>query len=198
MNPKVDWFFIKAKKWQEELVHLREVILSTGLEEQLKWGVPCYTLQLQEEKKERNVVLIHAFKDYCAVLFFKGSLLEDPKGVLIQQTANVQAARQMRFTSVEQLVKQRSLLKKHILDSIKNEKAGLKVALKETTAFEMPDEFKLALKESAELRAAFKSLTPGRQRGYLLHFSTAKQSATRVARIQKCTDKILKGKGLDD
>jgi uncharacterized protein YdeI (YjbR/CyaY-like superfamily) len=198
MNEKVDWYFSGAKKWKEEINLLRDIIEECGLEEKLKWGVPCYTLVPEGQEKESNVVLIHLFKAYCAVLFFKGALIEDKTGALIQQTANVQAGRQMRFTSIEEVLKRKVLLKKYVLAAIKIEKAGLKVPLKETREFEMPDEFKVVLKEDADIRKAFKSLTPGRQRAYLLYFSSAKQSATRSARIEKYLNKILEGKGLDD
>lgn len=198
MNPTVDWYFLKEKKWKEELTLLREELLSCGLNETLKWGVPCYTLQLPQEKKESNVVLIHSFKNYCAVLFFKGALIEDKAGVLIQQTANVQAARQMRFTGTEEVQNGKALLKKYVLAALKIEKAGLKVPLKQTKEFEMPEEFIVVLKNQTNIGTAFKKLTPGRQRAYLLYFSSAKQSATRTARIKKCIPKILDGKGLDD
>jgi uncharacterized protein YdeI (YjbR/CyaY-like superfamily) len=198
MNPTVDWYFLKEKKWKEELTLLREELLSCGLNETLKWGVPCYTLQLPQEKKESNVVLIHSFKNYCAVLFFKGALIEDKSGVLIQQTVNVQAARQMRFTGTEEVQNGKALLKKYVLAAVKIEKEGLKVPLKQTKAFDMPEEFIIVLKKDSKLESAFKKLTPGRQRAYLLHFSSAKQSATRTARIKKCIPKILEVKGLDD
>jgi uncharacterized protein YdeI (YjbR/CyaY-like superfamily) len=198
MNPTVDWYFVKEKKWKEELTLLREELLSCGLSETLKWGHPCYTLHLPTEKKDANVVLIHSFKTYCAVLFFKGALIEDKSGVLIQQTANVQAARQMRFTGTEEVQNGKALLKKYVLAAVKIEKAGLKVPLKQTKEFEMPDEFIGILKEHTNIGTAFKKLTPGRQRAYLLYFSSAKQSATRTARIKKCIPKILDGKGLDD
>ena len=198
MNPTVDWYFLKEKKWKEELTLLREELLSCGLNETLKWGVPCYTLQLPQEKKESNVVLIHSFKNYCAVLFFKGALIEDKVGVLIQQTANVQAGRQMRFTGTEEVQNGKALLKKYVLAAVKIEKAGLKVPLKQTKEFEMPEEFIVVLKNQTNIGTAFKKLTPGRQRAYLLYFSSAKQSATRTARIKKCIPKILDGKGLDD
>jgi uncharacterized protein YdeI (YjbR/CyaY-like superfamily) len=192
MNPKVDFYFIKAKKWQQELEALRTIALSCGLAEELKWGVPCYTLQ------KKNIVLIHAFKEYCAFLFFKGALLKDPKGILIQQTENVQAARQARFTSISEITKKAAAVKACIREAIKVEKAGLKVPLKKTGEFKMPDEFKHKLNEMPALRTAFKALTPGRQRGYLLFFSSAKLAATRLARIKKYIPQILKGKGLND
>jgi uncharacterized protein YdeI (YjbR/CyaY-like superfamily) len=192
MNPKVDFYFNKAKKWQEEIRQLRKIILDCQLTEDLKWGVPCYSLH------ESNIVLIHMFKDYCAVLFFKGALLEDAKGILIQQTKNVQAARQIRFTTLQEIVKQERTLKAYIFEAIEVEKAGLKVPLKKTTEFAMPEEFKIKLDTHSALKKAFHALTPGRQRGYLLYFSSAKQSKTREARVEKCLQPILDGKGLDD
>jgi uncharacterized protein YdeI (YjbR/CyaY-like superfamily) len=192
MNPKVDWFFTKAKKWQEEFDKLRMIVLDCGLTEELKWGCPCYTFE------EKNVVLIHGFKEYCALLFMKGALLKDPKRILIQQTENVQGARQIRFTDIEQIVKQESTLKAYIKEAIKVEKAGLKVPLKKTSEFNMPKEFKNVLDETPTLKKAFYGLTPGRQRGYLLYFSSAKQLKTRESRIEKYIPKILKGQGLDD
>ncbi len=192
MNPKVDFYFIKNKKWQEEIEHLRTILLSCGLSEELKWGVPCYTLG------ESNIVLIHVFKDYCALLFFKGVLLKDPKGILIQQTKNVQTARQIRFTNVGEIIKMKTTVKAYINEAIKVEKAGLKVPMKKTSEFEMAEEFKNKLDKNTALKTAFKALTPGRQRGYLLYFSQAKQSATRKARVKKYIPQILKGKGLDD
>ena len=192
MNPKVDWYFIKAKKWQKEVETLRTIVLDCGLTEELKWGVPCYTFQ------ESNIVLIHAFKEYCALLFFKGALLKDVKGILIQQTKNVQAARQMRFTSAREIVKMKPAVKAYIKEAIAVEKAGLKVELKKTTEFKMPEEFKDKLDENQALKTAFYALTPGRQRGYLLYFSAPKQSKTRAARVEKSWKQILNGKGLDD
>jgi uncharacterized protein YdeI (YjbR/CyaY-like superfamily) len=192
MNPKVDFYFNKAKKWQEEIRLLRTIVLDCGLNEELKWGVPCYTL------KKTNVVLIHSFKDYCALLFFKGVLLKDPKGILIQQTEHVQAARQLRFTDLKQIQKMERTIKAYIYEAIEVEKAGLKVPLKKTKEYAIPEEFKKKLDKSATLKTAFKSLTPGRQRAYLLYFSAAKQSKTREARVEKYIPQILKGKGLDD
>jgi uncharacterized protein YdeI (YjbR/CyaY-like superfamily) len=192
MNPKVDFYFNKAKKWQEEIRLLRTIVLDCGLTEELKWGVPCYTL------KKTNVVLIHSFKDYCALLFFKGALLKDPKGILIQQTEHVQAARQLRFTDLKQIQKMERTIKAYIYEAIEVEKAGLKVPLKKTKEYAIPEEFKKKLDKSATLKTAFKSLTPGRQRAYLLYFSAAKQSKTREARVEKYIPQILKGKGLDD
>jgi len=192
MNPKVDFFFSKAKKWQEEFEKLRTVILGCGLTEELRWGKPCYTFQ------KSNVVLIHGFKEYCALLFFKGALLKDVKGVLIQQTENVQAARQVRFTNVQEILKLESTLKAYIKEAIGVEKAGLEVTYKKTSEFAIPEEFQNKLDENRALKTAFKALTPGRQRAYLLYFSAAKQSKTREARVEKCMLQILKGKGLND
>jgi uncharacterized protein YdeI (YjbR/CyaY-like superfamily) len=191
-NPKVEWYFAKGKKWQEEFVALRTIALSCGLDEDLKWGHPCYTLD------GNNIVLMHGFKDYCAYLFFKGALLKDPKGILVQQTANVQAARQIRFTGLSEIMKLKTALKAYIKEAIDVEKKGLKVDYKKTKEFEMPDEFKSKLDKDAKLKKAFYSLTPGRQRGYLLYFSSAKQAATREARVKKYAPQILKGKGIDD
>jgi uncharacterized protein YdeI (YjbR/CyaY-like superfamily) len=191
-NPKVEFYFRKAKQWQEEFEKLRDIVLDRGLSEDLKWGCPCYTFE------KTNVVLIHGFKDYCALLFFKGALLKDPKGILIQQTENVQATRQIRFTSAREIVKMKSVLKAYVKAAIEVEKAGLKVNLKKTSEFKMPAEFKNKLDQSPALKRAFAALTPGRQRGYLLYFDQPKQSKTREARIEKCTQQILKGRGLND
>lgn len=192
MNPKVDFYFKKAELWQEAIERLREICLDCGLEEDLKWGTPCYT------HAGANIVLIHTFKEYCALLFFKGALLQDTHGLLIQQTENVQAARQIRFTSLKDVEEKESVVKAHILEAIEVEKAGLKVELKKTSEFVMAEEFQQQLDEHPALRAAFEGLTPGRQRGYLLYFSSPKQAKTRVARIEKYWDKILEGKGLED
>lgn len=192
MNPKVDFFFNKAKQWKEEYEALRKIALALGLTEELKWGQPCYTYQ------NNNIVLIHGFKEYCAFLFFKGALLKDPNGILVQQTKNVQSARQIRFTNVKEIDKLKTALKAYIKNAIEVEKSGQKVNFKKTKEFDMPEEFLSKLEESPDLRSAFDSLTPGRQRGYLLHFSSAKQSKTREARIEKYIPHILKGKGLDD
>ncbi len=192
MNPKVDFYFSKTKKWQDELARLRAVVLDCELNEELKWGVPCYTFQAN------NIVLIHVFKEYCALLFFKGALLNDANGILIQQTKNVQAARQIRFTSVREIVKMKAILKAYIFEAIEVEKAGLKVNLKRTTEFEVPGEFQNCLDKKPSLKTAFHALTPGRQRAYLLYFSAPKQSKTRVSRVKKCMAQILKGKGLND
>jgi uncharacterized protein YdeI (YjbR/CyaY-like superfamily) len=190
-NPKVDWFFNKGQ-WQEEFEKLRMIVLDCGLTEELKWGCPCYTFQ------KRNIVLMHGFKEYCALLFFKGALLKDAKGILIQQTENVQAARQIRFTNVREIIKLKTIVKAYIKEAIEVEKAGVKVNLKKTAEFKMPGEFQNKLNESPALKRAFAALTPGRQRGYLLHFSAAKQSKTRQARIEKAMPQILTGKGLND
>jgi uncharacterized protein YdeI (YjbR/CyaY-like superfamily) len=192
MNPKVDFYFNKAEKWQEEIVKLRTIILDCGLNEELKWGCPCYTLG------KSNIVLIHVFKEYCAFLFFKGALLNDPNGILIQQTKNVQAARQIRFTNVREIVKMKAVLKAYIYEAIEVEKAGLKVQLKKTTEYAIPEEFKKKLTKSASLKKAFDALTPGRQRAYLFHFSQPKLSKTRESRVEKSIPQILNGKGLDD
>jgi uncharacterized protein YdeI (YjbR/CyaY-like superfamily) len=191
-NPKVDWFFDKKGKWQEAYQELRNLVLDCGLTEELKWGCPCYLIQ------KSNIVLIHGFKDYCALLFMQGALLTDPKKILVQQTKNVQSARQIRFTSIDEILKNQSTIKAYIKEAIKNDKAGLKVELKATNEFEMPLEFQTALKEMSDLKTAFYKLTPGRQRGYLLYFSSAKQSKTRMERVEKCIPKILDNKGLDD
>jgi uncharacterized protein YdeI (YjbR/CyaY-like superfamily) len=192
MNPKVDFFFNRAKKWHEEFEKLRMIILDCGLTEELKWGCPCYTFQ------KRNIILIHGFKEYCALLFFKGALLKDAKGILIQQTKNVQAARQIRFTDVREIVKLKSILKAYIKEAIAVEKAGLKVNYKKTSEFKIPEEFQKKLDEMPALKRAFYALTPGRQRGYLFYFSQPKQSKTRASRVEKCTQQILNGKGLND
>ncbi len=189
-NPKVDKYLGRAKTWQEEQTKLRDIILDCGLTEELKWGAPCYTFE------DSNIVLIHAFKEYCALLFFKGALMKDPKGVLIQQTKNVQAARQIRFTNVQQILRMKAVVKACIKEAIKVQQAGLKVDFKKTAEFAIPEEFEVKLKKAPALRAAFKTLTPGRQRAYLLHFSAPKQAKTREARIEKCVQRILDGKGL--
>jgi uncharacterized protein YdeI (YjbR/CyaY-like superfamily) len=192
MNPKVDFYFTKAKKWQQEIELLREIALDCGLTEELKWGCPCYTLD------KNNIVLIHVFKEYCALLFFKGALLNDPNGILVQQTENVQSARQIRFTSVEEISELQTALKGYIQNAIETEKAGLKVELKTPAEFKIAEEFQYKLDKIPALKTAFEALTPGRQRGYLLYFSAAKQSKTREDRVEKYMAKILAGKGLDD
>jgi uncharacterized protein YdeI (YjbR/CyaY-like superfamily) len=191
-NPKVDSFFQDAKKWQKEMEKLRTIILGCQLSEDLKWGKPSYSFQ------KGNIVLIHGFKEYCALLFFKGALLKDPKGILVQQTENVQAARQVRFTSLGEIVGMEATLKAYVREAIEVEKAGLEVSYKKTSDFKIPDEFQSRLNESPALQKAFAALTPGRQRGYLLYFAAAKQSKTREARIEKCRSQILHGKGLND
>jgi uncharacterized protein YdeI (YjbR/CyaY-like superfamily) len=192
MNPKVDFFFDKAKKWQKEFEKLRAIVLDCGLMEELKWGVPCYMFQ------KSNIVLIHGFKEYCALLFFKGALLTDADGILIQQTENVQSARQIRFTGVREIVKMEPTLKAYIYEAIEVEKAGLKVNFKKSSEFTIPEEFKKVLDKTPALKAAFKALTPGRQRAYILYFSAPKLSKTRQSRVEKSMPKILKGKGLND
>ena len=192
MNTKVDFYFTKATKWQQELEQLRIIVLDSQLTEELKWGVPTYTLQ------KNNIVLIHDFKEYCALLFVKGALLKDPNGILIQQTENVQSARQIRFTDVQEIVKMEPILKAYIQEAIEVEKAGLKVIFKKATEFTMADEFQKKLDTLPALKTAFEALTPGRQRGYLLHFSAPKQSATRESRVEKSIQQILDGKGLND
>jgi uncharacterized protein YdeI (YjbR/CyaY-like superfamily) len=191
-NPKVEWFFKKDTPWKEAYEALRMIALGSGLTEELKWGCPCYTLDGQ------NVVLIHGFNKYCAYLFHKGALMKDPKKLLIQQTENVQSARQIRFTHVDQIVDMESVLKSYIKDAIKIEKSGEKVEFKATKEFKMPDEFKSVLESKPAVKKAFNALTPGRQRGYLLYFSSAKQAKTREARIEKYVPMIMKGKGLED
>lgn len=192
MNPKVDFYFRKAKKWQKEIEQLRTIVLDCHLAEELKWGVPCYTFE------GSNIVLIHTFKEYCALLFHKGALLKDANGILIQQTENVQSARQVRFTSLKEIVELAPVLKAYIFEAVEVEEAGLKVELKKTGDFPIPEEFQTKLDKIPALKKAFEALTPGRQRGYLFHFAGAKQSKTRESRIEKYMPKILDGKGLDD
>jgi uncharacterized protein YdeI (YjbR/CyaY-like superfamily) len=192
MNPKVDFYFDKEKKWQKEQEQLREIVLECGLAEELKWGVPCYMHQ------KSNIVLIHSFKEYCALLFFKGALLKDTDDILIQQSANVQAARQIRFTNLDEIIDLKSVLKTYIFEAVEIEKAGLKVHLKKTAEFPVSDEFQQKLDENPELKKAFEALTPGRQRAYLLHFSQPKQAKTRESRVEKCIPLIFEGKGLND
>lgn len=191
-NPKVDFFFDKATKWQEEYKTLRTIILDCGLTEEFKWMHPCYTFE------NRNILLIHGFKEYCAILFMKGALLKDPKHILIQQTENVQSARQIRFTNVREIVKLKPVLKAYIRQAIEVEKTGLKVILKKTSDFKMPVEFQKKLDENPALKDAFEALTPGRQRAYLFYFSQPKLSKTREARVEKCVELILDGMGLND
>jgi uncharacterized protein YdeI (YjbR/CyaY-like superfamily) len=192
MNPKVDFYFDKARKWQEEIGKLRTIVLDCGLTEELKWGVPSYTFE------NTNIVLIHVFKDYCALLFFKGALLKDDYGILVQQTKNVQSARQIRFTNTREIVKMKTVLKAYIYEAIEVEKAGLKVKLKKPQEFVVAEEFKNMLKKMPALKTAFEKLTPGRQRGWLLHFSAPKLSKTRESRVEKSMKQILSGKGLND
>jgi uncharacterized protein YdeI (YjbR/CyaY-like superfamily) len=192
MNPKVDFYFNKAGKWQEEIEKLRTIVLDCGLTEELKWGCPCYTFQ------KSNVVLIHVFKEYCALLFFKGSLLNDSNGILIQQTENVQAGRQIRFTNVQEIVEKGTIIKAYIFEAIEVEKAGLKVELKKPAEYKIPEELQTKLDEIPALKTAFEALTPGRQRAYSFYFSEPKQSKTRESRVEKWLPQILNGKGLND
>ena len=192
MNSKVDFFFHKETKWQKEYVALREIIIDCDLVEELKWGQPCYTFQ------KKNIVLIHGFKEYCALLFFKGALMTDPKKILIRQTENVQSARQIRFTNVKEITKLEKILKTYIYEAVEVEEAGLKVELKKTSDFKMPEELQKKLNKNAALKRAFHALTPGRQRGYIFYFSQAKQSKTRESRIEKSIPDILAGKGLNE
>lgn len=188
----VDFFFDEDKKWQEELVLMRKIALECQLREESKWGVPCYTFQ------KANIILIHAFKEYCAFLFFKGALLKDTDGILIQQSENVQAARQIRFTDLKEIVDLKDVLKTYIYQAVEIEKAGLKVELKKTSEFKVSEEFQKKLDVMPDLQIAFSALTPGRQRAYLLHFSQPKQSQTRETRVEKNIPNILEGKGLND
>lgn len=192
MNPKVDFYFNKDGNWQTATEQLRTIALDCGLTEELKWGCPCYSY------KQGNVILIHVFKEYCAFLFFKGALLSDPEGILIQQTEHVQSARQIRFPNALDIVEMTATLKSYIFQAIEVEKAGLKVALKKTEDFTVPVEFQHKLDSIPDLKAAFEALTPGRQRGYLFYFSQAKQAKTREARVEKYMPQIMNGKGLDD
>lgn len=192
MNSKVDWYFDKDRPWQQELKKLRNIVLESGLTEELKWGCPTYTLE------KNNIVLIHVFKEYCALLFMKGVLLKDPKHILIQQTKNVQSARQIRFINMREIIRMKTVIKAYIAEAIRVENAGTKVKMKKTAQLGMPIEFKHALEKMPPLQTAFYKLTPGRQRGYLLYFGAAKQSKTREARIEKYADRILGGLGLDD
>jgi len=192
MNPKVNFYFNKAGKWEPAIRELRRIILECHLAEELKWGTPCYTFE------DSNIVLIHVFKDYCALLFFKGALLPDAHGILIQQTENVQSARQVRFGSLQEVIALEPVLKAYIYAAVEVEEAGLKVVLKKTSDYPVPEEFRSRMDQMPELKAAFEALTPGRQRGYLFHFGQAKQSRTRASRVEKYLPKILEGKGLDD
>jgi uncharacterized protein YdeI (YjbR/CyaY-like superfamily) len=192
LNPKVDAFLTRAKQWKDEFAQLRRIVLDCQLTEEFKWGNPCYALET------KNIVLIHGFKEYCALLFFKGALLKDANGVLVQQTENVQATRQIRFTSAAQIVQMEAILKAHVLEAVEIEKSGVKIELKKTKEFAMPLEFHTQLDDLPALKTAFEALTPGRQRAYLLHFSAPKQAKTREARVEKYMPQILMGKGLDD
>lgn len=192
MNTSVNWFFDKKTKWQEGYKELREIALSFDLTEELKWGCPCYTID------KSNVFLIHGFKEYCALLFMKGAIMKDPKKILVQQTENVQSARQIRFANLEEIIKLKSVTKSYIKNAIEVEKSGVKVEMKKTVEYKMPEEFQSALNEMTELKTAFENLTPGRQKGYLLYFGSAKQAKTRNERVEKYIPKILDGKGLDD
>ncbi|PAE16158.1 hypothetical protein CHH91_11040 [Virgibacillus sp. 7505] len=191
-NPKVDVFISKAKQWKDEFINLRDIILDCELTEDFKWKHPCYTLE------GKNIVLIHGFKDYCALLFHKGALLKDAQGILIQQTENVQAARQLRFKSVKEITEMKTTIKAYIQEAIEIEKAGLKVDLKEHTEYIIPEELHKKFEEVPALKTAFEALTPGRQRAYIFYFSQAKQSKTREARVEKYMQQILDGKGLND
>ncbi|WP_336715575.1 YdeI/OmpD-associated family protein [Chryseobacterium mucoviscidosis] len=192
MNPKVDFFFNKTGQWQTEFEKLRTIALKTELTEDLKWGCPCYTYE------GKNIFLIHGFKEYCALLFFKGALMKDPENILIQQTENVQAAKQIRFTNVQQIIDLEHVLNDYIFEAVEIEESGAKVEMKKTHEFNIPEEFAQKLSENTELQKAFEALTPGRQRAYLLYFSSAKQSKTRISRIEKYIPEILNGKGLND
>ncbi|WP_461449028.1 YdeI/OmpD-associated family protein [Mucilaginibacter sp.] len=192
MNPKVDFYFLKEKKWQKEIELLRSIVLTTGLDEELKWGCPCYTYQ------NNNIVLIHVFKGYCALLFMKGALLTDNHGILVQQTANVQSARQIRFTNLNEIITLEPLLKAYIMEAVEIEKAGLKVEFKTAAQFTIAEEFQKKIDENPALKTAFDALTPGRQKAYYLYFAAPKQAKTREARIEKYIPLILSGKGLDD
>jgi uncharacterized protein YdeI (YjbR/CyaY-like superfamily) len=191
-NPKVDAFLGRTQEWQKEMTKLRAIALDCHLSEALKWGQPCYS------HEDSNIVLIHGFKEYCAYLFFKGALMKDPKGILIQQTENVQSARQIRFTNLREIAGMEKTLKAYIHEAIEIEKSGLKVKLKKTADFAVPEEFQSKLDKIPALKTAFNALTPGRQRAYLFYFSAAKQPKTREARVEKYMPRILKGKGLDD
>lgn len=192
MNPAVDFYFSKTDNWQKEINKLRTIVLACGLTEELKWGCPCYTFET------RNIVLIHVFKEYCALLFFKGALLKDTDDILVQQTENVQSARQIRFTNVREISSKEAVLKAYIYEAIEVEKAGLKVTLKKTAEFQMAEEFQKALDKKPDLKAAFEALTPGRQRAYLFYFAQPKQAKTRESRVEKCIPQILAGKGLNE
>lgn len=191
-NSKVDFYFLKEQKWAEEISQLRQILLSCKLDETLKWGVPCYTWE------DHNIVLIHIFKNYCALLFFKGALLKDDHKILIQQTENVQAARHLRFTDISEIKSMKSIIKEYVAEAIDVEKSGLKVVLKKTTEYKVPEELEHAFAINASFKNAFYALTPGRQRGYLLYFSSAKQAQTREERIEKHRKDIKEGKGRNE
>lgn len=191
-NPEADWYFERDGRWQKEITRLRSIVLDCGLTEEVKWGCPCYTFQ------NSNIVLIHVFKEYCALLLFKGALLQDPEGILVQQTENVQSARQIRFTALKEVTALAPALKTYIYEAVAVEEAGLKVPLKQTKDYAVPEEFQQKLDTQPALKTAFEALTPGRQRAYLFYFSQAKQAKTRVSRIEKYIPKILAGKGLED
>lgn len=191
-NRSVDFYFNKDQKWQEEIKRLRIIVLDSPLNEELKWGVPCYTFE------KNNIVLIHVFKEYCAILFVKGALLKDSHGILIQQTENVQAGRQVRFTNMEEITEKETIIKDYIKEAIEVEKSGLEVTFKRNTEYKIPEELQKKFDETTALKTAFEALTPGRQRAYILNFSAPKQSKTRESRIEKNIEKILSGKGLDD
>ncbi len=192
LNPAVNALLGKATSWKDEMAKLREIVLDSDLKEEMKWGQPCYTLE------GSNVVLIHSFKEYTALLFFKGALMKDPNGILIQQTENVQSARQIRFTSLKEITRSAKILKAYIQEAIAVEKSGQKVEFKETKEYPVPEELQIKFDELPALRDAFYALTPGRQRGYLLHFASPKLSKTRESRVEKCMDQILEGRGLND
>lgn len=192
MNPKVDAYVSRAKTWKEEIETLRAIALDCKLTEELKWGCPCYTYE------GTNLVLIHVFKEYCALLFFKGALMKDPKGILVQQTENVQSARQLRFTSAQEITKLKAVVKAYIREAMAVQKAGLKVEMKKTEEFAMPEELQKKFDEDRAFKKAFEKLTPGRQRAYILHYAGAKQSATRLSRIEKSMPQIFEGLGLND
>jgi uncharacterized protein YdeI (YjbR/CyaY-like superfamily) len=198
MNPKVDENLSKYPKWQEEFEKLRKIVLDCQLNEELKWGWPCYTFQTGPNSKGSNIVLIHGFKEYCALLFFKGAILQDAHEILIQQTENVQAGHQIRFTNVSEIVELEPILKAYIYEAIEVEKAGLKVNLKKTTEYTIPEEFQNKIIENPDLKTAFEALTPGRQRAYIFYFTEPKQSKTRESRVENHIQKILTGKGLND
>ncbi len=192
MSAKVDQFLSRAEQWQAEFEQLRVILLDCGLSEAFKWGKPCYTFQ------DSNIVLMHGFKDYCALLFFKGVLMQDPDDILVAQTENVQATRQIRFPNLQAIVSMEATLKAYIAEAIRVEASGLEVDFKDTEQFDFPDELQAMFDEHPDFADAWEALTPGRQRGYLLHFSSAKQSKTRISRIEKCMPKIFEGKGWND